>query len=151
LKTSREFGCGLGQHTVAYNADGSVRFDSIAESRKLDPSLANWRDCYDVQMNLRATVLKLKQNNRQCALVTGANRDVKACSAATYNGGWGTITKRIHACETTTGCDKTKWFGHLEHQCKSKSKAAGYGEDFCTINSKYPGRVEARMPKYEGR
>lgn len=37
LKTAREEGAGLGQLTRAYNTDGSIRFDALADSRKLDP------------------------------------------------------------------------------------------------------------------
>ena len=152
LLTKRERGCGLGQFTIAYDAKGNIRFDALKEAKRLDPSLAgwNWKDCQNVRFQLRAVVLKLKQNERFCATLMNGNIEVKACDAATYNGGNGSISKRIRACRLTKDCIVTKWYGHLEHQCpQAKVKVAGYGESFCEINSKYPSRVMARMPKFE--
>jgi hypothetical protein len=152
LKTDRELGCGLGQFTKAFNADGTVRFDALTETKRLDPSLAgwDWRDCANAQYQLRGVVLKLKVNERQCAPLMATNRDVKACNGGMYNGGGGSVTKRIRACQVQAGCNPRVWFGHLDQQCpQSKVKHAGYGESFCDINSKYPLRVEARQAKYE--
>lgn len=152
LKTDRELGCGLGQFTKAFNADGSVRFDALTETKRLDPSLANWgwQDCANAQMQLRAVVLKLRSHERQCVPLMATNRDAKACNGAIYNGGGGSITKRIRSCQVTAGCNPRVWFGHLETQCpQSRVRHAGYAESFCEINSKYPARIEARMPKYE--
>lgn len=154
LKTSREFGCGLGQFTMAKNSDGSVRFDALAETKRLDPSLAgwDWRDCYAVQYQMRAVILKLKSTDHHCYMLLDGDQEVKACDAASYNGGAGSVTKRIKLCSISEGCDVRKWFSHLERQCpQSRVKVAGYGEDFCTINSKYPGRVFERIAKYAGR
>jgi hypothetical protein len=152
LKTSREFGCGLGQFTQAYNADGSVRFDALAETKRLDPSLKGWTwaDCYNAQYQLRALVLKMRVNERTCKAVMRGNRNIKACDTASYNGGFGSVTKRIRSCRMTPGCVPDTWFGHLEKQCpQANVKVAGYGESFCMINSKYPGRVEARQYKFQ--
>ena len=153
LQTKREFGCGLAQFTKAYNANGTVRFDALAETRRLDASLANWnwRNCYAAQYQLRAVVLKLKTNERHCASLMDGNHQIKACDAAMFNGGAGSISKRIRLCSLEDGCDIRQWFGHLERRCpQARTKVAGYGEDFCTINSRYPGRVFDRMRKYEG-
>jgi hypothetical protein len=152
LKTDRELGCGLGQFTKAFNADGSVRFDALTETKRLDPSLANWswQDCANAQMQMRAVVLKLRSHERQCVPLMATNRDAKACNAAVYNGGGGSITKRIRSCQVTAGCDPRVWFGHLDTQCpQSRVRHAGYAESFCEINSKYPARIEERMPKYQ--
>ncbi len=152
LKTGREFGCGLGQFTKAFNADGSVRFDALAETRALDKSLAgwDWRDCYNTRFQIRAVVLKMRTNDRQCVTLMATNRDVKACDGGMYNGGGGSVIKRVRACQAQPGCDPKVWFGHLDRQCpQAKTKVAGYGESFCEINSKYPARVEARMTRYE--
>jgi hypothetical protein len=153
LKTSRELGCGLGQHTIAYNADGSVRFDGIAETKRLDKSLANWdwKDCGQVQYQMRGTVLKLKVSERNCSVLLEGNRDIKACDGSQYNGGAGNTGKRIKLCKMDGTCNPKKWYDNLEKQCgHSKVKVQGYGESFCEINSKYPGRVEARMVKFKG-
>lgn len=154
LQTERELGCGLGQFTKAYNADGTVRFDALTEAKSLDRSLEGWtwRDCYNVTYQLRAAVLKLKSNDRSCGAFMLDSMNSKACAAAQYNGGAGSTAKRVRACRLIEGCNPKLWFGHLEHQCpQSRKKVAGYGEDFCTINSKYPKRVFDRMPKYVGK
>lgn len=153
LQTSREYGCGLGQFTKAYDKNGKVRFDALTETKRLDPSLAdwNWEDCYNAQFQLRGLVLKLKINDRSCAAQLVALREVLACDAAMYNGGAGSVSKRIRLCDIKPGCDPTKWFGHLEYMvAQSTVKVRGYGESFAETNSKYPGRVFARMDKYEG-
>jgi hypothetical protein len=153
LQTSRELGAGLGQFTRAYAADGSVRFDALEETRRLDPSLAgwSWRDPYNAEYQMRGAVLKLRANARSCGPLMADGREVLACSAAQYNGGGGSVSNRIRRCRVAAGCDGRRWFGHLEHQAKPAVRVQGYGESFDQINSKYPGRVFARMPKYEGR
>ncbi|NRR28900.1 hypothetical protein HSX11_01760 [Oxalobacteraceae bacterium] len=154
LQTARELGAGLGQFTRAYAADGSLRFDALEETKRLDPSLAawSWRDPYRAEYQLRGVVLKLRANNRACAPLMTDSREALACAAAQYNGGAGSVSKRIRLCRVTSGCDPGRWFGHLEHRVvQSTARVAGYGESFAEINSKYPGRVFARMQKYEGR
>lgn len=152
LRTAREFGCGLGQTTITYNADGSTRFDTLTDTKRLSSALKgwDWKDCYNVQYQLRAVVLKLKVNERNCLPIMAGNRNVKACGAGAYNGGFGSVTKRIRSCRMTRGCIPDEWFNNLEKQCpQANVKVAGYGESFCEINSRYPGRVEARQYKFK--
>lgn len=153
LKTSRELGIGLGQFTITYRADGSVRFDALSESRLLDPSLRqwSWKDAYNTTYQMRAVVLKLKQNDNFCSALLNPGRDTLACDASAYNGGLGGVTKRIKRCQMQTECNPSAWQDNLSEQCPTQTKVKGYGEDFCTINSKYPGRVFNRMPKYKGK
>jgi hypothetical protein len=151
LKTARELGCGLGQFTIAYNSDGSTRFDALTETKALDKSLQgwDWRDCGEVKFQLRATLLKLKVNDRGCSALMDGNMNIKACGASRYNGGAGNTTGRIRLCRMDSTCNPREWFGNLEKQCtQSKTKVHGYGESFCEINSKYPRRVFTRMNKF---
>lgn len=154
LKTEREFGCGTGQFTKAYNKDGSIRFDALEETKKLDKSLEGWTwaDCYNLTYQARGMILKLKSQHRDCALVMANSDEALKCNAAKYNGGAGSVSKRIRSCRVTPGCDPKIWENNLALQCpQSKVKHAGYGESFCEINSKYPGRVFTRMKPYEGK
>jgi hypothetical protein len=50
-------------------------------------------------------------------------------------------------------CDAHVWAGNLEIQGATHDGKVtkGYGESFWTINSKYPGRVEAREFKFLGK
>lgn len=152
LLTKYEQGCGLIEITRTFRADGSVKMDALADYKRLDPSLAgwSWRDCYAVRYQLRAVVLKQHANDALCQrLGIVGNREVKACAGALYNGGPGTFDRRIRACTAQEGCDPHRWFGQLERQCpQSRAKRPGYGESLCDINSHYPARVEARMPKF---
>jgi hypothetical protein len=151
LRTEREHGCGWGQFTIAYNKDGTARFDALSETKRLDPSLANWNweDCTNATYQLRAVVLKVKSAERGCTLIMKGNINVKACNAAKYNGGSGSVDKRVRYCRALQHCDPTVWTGNLELQCpQSNVKVKGYGESFCDINSKYPSRVFARMSKF---
>lgn len=153
LRTSREHGCGYGQFTIAYNKDGSVRFDALTETKALDKSLANWNwlDCTNAVYQLRAVVLKLKSQQRSCDVIMSNSFGALKCNAAKYNGGAGSIDKRVRLCRATPGCDPTKWDNNLETQCpQAKIKVHGYGESFCEINSKYPGRVFDRARKFKG-
>lgn len=152
LKTKREYGCGLGQFTITYKEDGSVRFDTISDMKPLDASLKSWtwKDCANVQMQLRAVVLKMRTDAKNCMVTMANTQEAMACTAAKYNGGGGSIVKRVRLCRLEPGCNPSVWFDNLQNQCgMSKKKVEGYGESFCDINSKYPGRVFTRMTKYK--
>lgn len=152
LKTDRELGCGLGQFTIAYNKDGSARFDALTETKALNSNLKgwDWRDCYNAQFQMRAVVLKLKANARNCSAYMANTREILACASAQYNGGAGSVGKRIRMCQMEKGCQPDVWFDNLNRMCaQSNVKVAGYGESFCMINSKYPGRVESGQPIFK--
>lgn len=154
LKTSRERGCGLGQFTIAYDKNGKMRFDSLGEIVQNNSSLRgwNWSDCYNATYQLNAVVLKLHSSDRDCSIVMDKVIDRMACNAAKYNGGAGSIAKRIRSCRLVKDCNPKIWFDNLEKQCpQGKTKVAGYGESFCDINSKYPKRVFTRMVKFDGK
>lgn len=154
LQTSRELGCGIGQFTKAYNKDGTIRFDALEETKKLDKSLAgwSWADCYNLTYQARGIVLKLKSQHRDCALVMANSDEALKCNAAKYNGGAGSVSKRIRSCRVTAGCNPKIWEDNLAKQCpQSNVRVEGYGESFCEINSKYPGRVFVRMKPFEGK
>ena len=154
LKTSREVGCGLGQFTKTYTADGKIRFDTLSELTAASPALKgwNWNDCYNVNYQLKAVVIKLKMGDRDCRAVMRGPLNQLACDAAKYNGGSGSVSKRIRFCQAKAGCNPREWFNHLEKQCpQSNKRVAGYGESFCEINSKYPGRVFKHMLRFDGK
>lgn len=153
LRTSREWGCGFGQFTVAYDKNGNVRFDALSETKRLHPSLKDWswQDCANATFQLRGMLLKMKSGYRDCAILMANPFEALACEEAKYNGGAGSITKRSRLCRIDAKCDPRYWFQNLETKCaQSNVKVAGYGESFCMINSKYPGRVVARSKKYVG-
>lgn len=145
LKTSREYGFGLGQLTVAYRTDGSERFNAWREVRDQDLELARWQwaDRYNTRLQLRALVVM----NRGCfmrlrPLVLDDFNALAMCDAG-YNGGVGGVLTERRMCAAVPGCDPRVWFGNVElHSAKSREKWRGYGASAFEINR---GHVEAVM------
>lgn len=152
LKTAREEGAGLGQITRAYRADGSERFDALAEMRGAHPELAGltWANVYqNPGLQLRAIVLKVQDDYKALAVVGNPITRLEFSDAA-YNGGRRGVMDERRACGLKAGCDPQKWFGHVEMVCL-KSKAALYGRDACVINREHVTYVsKVRSAKYRG-
>lgn len=154
LRTSRERGVGFTQITVAFRADGSVRFDSLAELRAQYPrQLAAWAwdspTLYAPELQLRALVL-MDLRNWQAVLGAAGERERLAMALAAYNGGLRGLAADRALCSGTEGCDPARWFGHVERTCtKSQTAAPGYGRSFCDINRHYPIAIlDRRRAKY---
>jgi hypothetical protein len=156
LKSQREEGAGLGQLTRAYRADGSLRFDSLTESRKLDPRGLNelrWETVYqrpDLQM--RVMVLMTRQNwNRVVKLVDSQHLRLQLTDLS-YNAGFGRVMNDRRACAATTGCDPDKWYGHVEKTCTASKKPLYGTRSACDISRHHVHDVvDTRMNKYKGR
>jgi hypothetical protein len=139
LRTAREWGAGLAQLTRAYGASGEVRFDRLADARRLHPSLAGWTwdERFDVARQLRALVL---MNRVEWRVVTGtATEDDRwSMTLAAYNGGRTGLLRDRALCAGSTGCDPSRWFGHVErHSWRAKTAVHGYGRSFFAINRDY--------------
>lgn len=151
LKTDREEGAGLGQLTRAYRSDGSLRFDALADARRLDPRGLNdlrWDTIYtrpDLQM--RVVVLMTRANwNRLSPLVP----DPLAFADAAYNGGLGGVMNERRACKQRPSCDPDRWFGHVENHCLKSTRPLYAGRSACDINRHHVRDVLlTRIPKYE--
>lgn len=152
LKTSREEGAGFGQITRAYRADGSERFDALAEMRGAHRELAGltWANVYtSPDLQLRAMVLKVQDDFKALAMVTDPRLRLDFADAA-YNGGRRGVMDERRACGLKAGCNPQVWFGHVEAVCL-KSKAALYGRDACVINREHVFFVsKVRSAKYRG-
>ena len=153
LKTSREYGFGLGQITIAYNTDGSERFNTFNEIKILDKSLAAWawENRYSGQLQLRALVLKNYQNWKAITFAA-TPEDRIFMKLYAYNGGLGAVLKDKKLCDKAPGCDSGKWFGHMEHtSSKSKTPFGGvYGaQSPHSITREYVSNiVRIRAPRY---
>jgi hypothetical protein len=145
LKTSREYGFGLGQVTV------TSTFNAFNEERALDPTLKNWQwsDRYDPKMQLRGLVLKDRQLFK---LVQGAasDEDRLAFAYAAYNGGMGGVLSDRRVCAATPDCDSRRWFGQVERtSLKARASVTGYGQSFFNINREYVHNILlVRSTKY---
>lgn len=139
LKTAREEGAGFFQITRAYKQDGiTIRFDALSELRtkyKTELHELTWNNIYSrPDLQIRAGLLKSKENYEIFAPYAASVDDALAFADAAYNGGVSGVNQERRACVLTKGCDPKKWFGHVEHLCL-KSKAALYGKrSACDIN-----------------
>lgn len=152
LKTSREWGRGLGQVTTAYRADGSVRFDKQEELRMQFPSLRNWTTDRWMEPRYQLTAI-VEMDKSLYTRVRGAATATDRLSFALsgYNGGEGGVLQDRRLCSNTAGCDPSRWFGHVERtSLKSKTPHPGYRQSFYAINREYVSNVIGlRRPKYE--
>lgn len=147
LKTSREYGFGLGQLTV------TEKFNNFEAARSWDKSLAGWKwdDRFNADMQLRALVAY--DRNLYSQIRFGAtDQDKLAFMFSSYNGGLGGLLKDRRMCAAVKGCDPDRWFGHIEqHSFRAKTSVAGYGKSFFDINREYVRNILfVRSPKYRG-
>ena len=151
LKTSRENGFNFGQLTIAYNADGSERFNAFEDVKKLDKDLAGWKfsDRYNKEYGMMALVVR---DRSEFGYVRGAKDQLsQACFMfSAYNGGRGSVLKDRRICAATKGCDQSQWFGNVENTSyKNKIAVKGYGQSWFAINRGYVSNItHVRSPKY---
>lgn len=146
LKTSIEYGFGLGQLTI------TKKFNNFEAAKTWDKSLAGWKweQRYDPAMQLRALVVYDRNLSRQVAF--GATEEERAAFMfSAYNGGYGGVLKDRALCRNTPGCDPTRWFGHVENQSfRAKTAVKGYGQSFFQINRGYVTNImRVRAAKYQ--
>lgn len=152
LKTSREYGFGLGQITIAYDSRGRERFNNFDMVRQLHDDMRSWKwkDRFNALYQLRALVLY--DRKLWLSLKNAENgKERYAMTFAAYNGGLGGLQGEIAMCRASRNCDPTKWFGNVEHHSKkSRKKYKGYGKSFFEINREYPRNIFGyRRPKYQ--
>jgi hypothetical protein len=153
LRTAREEGGGLGQITRAWHADGSLRFDTLADLRQRHPALRDldWATLYGrADLQLRALVLLSRDNWLALRAVTDAAQRLAMTDLA-YNAGLGRVHRDRRACGLRAGCDAQRWWGHVEQHCTA-SRAPLYGQrSACEISRHHVRDVLlVRAPRYRG-
>lgn len=152
LKTQREEGAGLGQITRAYSVNGKLRFDALEEIKNKHVSLNEftWENVYSrPDLQIRAVILKSKDNYNSLSMVTSPAERLKFSDAA-YNGGLGGVQNERRACQLKTGCNPQVWKDNVSNTCL-KSKQPLYGtRSACDINRFHVIDVtETRVEKYK--
>lgn len=153
LKTSREYGFGLGQHTRAYRADGSIRFDRHAEDLARYPAELKewtWENRYNAKLQLRAVVLGNRDCYRRVVTLGPDEYNAMAFCDAAHNGGFNSMLNDRRICAKVAGCDPDQWFGHVEkHSLKSRVMHPGYHASAFGINREHVALVFGpRRSKY---
>jgi hypothetical protein len=145
LKTAREEGAGMGQITKAYRADGSLRFDTLADMRSKYAPLADlsWQNIYKrPDLQLRAIVLLARESTRPFIRTAGEF----GFGDAAYNGGVPGVQRERRACELSPGCNAREWFDNVEKHCL-KSRQPIYGKrSACDINREHVRAVVLIRP-----
>lgn len=148
LKTAREEGAGMGQITRAYRADGSQRFDTLADMRSRYAPLADmsWQNIYTrPDLQFRAMVLLAKESTRPFLQASAALE----FGDAGYNGGVGGVQKERRACQLSQGCNAAEWFDNVERHCLKSRQPLYGGRSACDINREHVrGVVLIRPGKY---
>lgn len=152
LLTSREYGFGYGQVTLAYDKNGALRFNNFEAIKRLDKSLAGWTwdNRHDARYGLRALVVYDRFHYRGLKFPVANSMERKAMMFSVYNGGLGGLLQDRRICQATKGCDPSRWFGHIEKtSAKAKVAQKGYGKSFFEINREYVKNILVlRRQKY---
>lgn len=156
LKSQREEGAGLGQITRAYKEDGSLRFDALAETRKLDPRGLNelrWDNVYDrPDLQMRVMVVMTRQNWNRAGKLTSDPHYQLQLTDLSYNAGFGRVLNDMRACSLQSGCNPQVWHGHVEKTCTASTKPLYGTRSACDISRHHVHDVvDVRMPKYKGK
>jgi len=133
-----------------------VRFDALADSRRLDPRGLNelrWETVYqrpDLQM--RVIVLMTRDAYNRLVKLVPDHLPRLAMADAAYNGGIGGLLNERRACGLKSGCNPNVWFGNVEHTCLKSTKPLYGNRSACDINRHHVHDVLlTRMPKYQGK
>jgi hypothetical protein len=146
LKTTREYGFGLGQLTV------TPKFNNFNAVKAQYPALRGWAwaDRFNARLQLVALVSMDATNYRACSSLFSGPYEGLACSLSAYNGGLGGVRADRRLCANTHGCNPRLWFnGVARVSTKAKTAAKGYGQSFYQINRSYVENVlVTRRAKY---
>jgi hypothetical protein len=146
LKTSREYGFGLGQITI------TAKFNNFEAAKGWDRSLTDWQYSgrFNAENQLRALVAYDRNLYRQVARLSDSEITRLSFMFSAYNGGYGGLLKDVALCRATKGCRTDRWAGHVERTSfRSRTAVKGYGKSFFEINREYVHNIMVvRVPKY---
>ena len=159
LKTDREYGFSLGQFTIAYNKDGSERFNawkSIKAANQKALQDWTWERRLDPRLSVRAVILYDRSIYQIMLKATADPVQALKMAYAGYNGGSAGTLQEIRLCAQTANCNPASWdsvggrLGVEATSRKSRVKYKGYGQSFFDINRAYPKEITGgRVIKYE--
>lgn len=153
LKTEREEGAGLGQLTRTWRADGTERFDTLADLRRRHREHLQeltWGNIYQrADLQIAAIVLLVRENYNALQMIEDEFERASMADSS-YNRGLGNLRKDRMACGLAKGCDPQYWFDHIERYCVGANPTLYAGRTACQINRHHVHDVmKTRLSKYE--
>jgi len=145
LKTSREYGFGLGQITIAYDANGKERFNNFIDIKKQDLILKQWQwsDRFNAKYQLRALTRQYQINYNSIKWSKDNEIERLAFADSAYNGGLGGVLQDRKKTKLNGG-NPDLWFGDnnvAANSYKAKKSVKGYGKSFYEINREHVDNV----------
>lgn len=143
LKTSREYGFGLGQITQ------TARFDNFREAQKLFPSW-QWEDRFNVKYQLGYAVITDRANFKRVSRLMADDDSRWRALLVAYNAGYGTVLQR-RAQAIRTNIPHDRWVGGLETVSLPYETKLLYGRPLGERRNEYPRLIcDVKAPKYVG-
>ena len=149
LKTSREYGFGLAQITIAYNQDGSERFNNFKAAQRIFKEW-QWEDRFNVKYQLGYTVITDRSNFKQVSRLMRDDDSRWRATLVAYNAGYGTVLQR-RALAIRSGVPADRWVGGLDQVAMAYEQKLLYGRPLVKMRNEYPHIIcDVRSPKYKG-
>lgn len=143
LKTSREYGFGLGQITI------TDRFNNFTAAQKLFPGW-KWEERFNVRNQLAYAVITDRSNFKQVSRLFRDDDSRWRGSLVAYNAGLGTVLQR-RALAIRNGIAADKWVGGLDQVAMAYESKLLYGRPLYKMRNEYPHIIcDIRAPKYRG-
>lgn len=149
----REHGAGLGQITRAWTEAGKLRFDTLANLKRMYPielSGLTWDNMSSSpDLQIRAMILLLRSDYTSLRAIPDPVERLKFTDSA-YNGGVSDVNKARKICGMTKGCDHNVWFNNVEKHSVKSTKVLYGDRSPKEINTHHVRDVFlTRMPKYK--
>ena len=149
----RENGVGLGEFTIAYNRDCSVRFDALSGLKALHPkelqgvTWDSYRSSPSVQ--LRTLVLKQRDDYQHITRLVPDPKEAIKFTDLAWNAGEGRVVRDRQLCALVKGCNQNVWFGNVEKTCTASKKPLYGSRSACDISRQHVEQVyRVRQAKY---
>ena len=143
LKTSREYGFGLGQITI------TSRFNNFKAAQRIFKDW-QWEDRFNVRYQLGYAVITDRSNFKQVSRLFRDDDSRWRGALVAYNAGYGTVLQR-RALAIRTNVPHDRWVGGLDQVAMAYEQKLLYGRKLAMMRNEYPHIIcNVRAPKYIG-
>jgi len=143
LKTSREYGFGLGQITV------TSRFNNFKAAQRIFKDW-KWEDRFNVKYQLGYAVITDRSNFKEVSRLFRDDDSRWRGALVSYNAGLGTVLQR-RSLAIRSGVLHDRWNGGLDQVAMAYESRKLYGRTLSKMRNEYPHIIcDVRAPKYIG-